>query len=388
MIIKNASVYTEEGRFETRAIYTAGEVFASEPEEAEGEVIDGEGCFAIPGLTDIHFHGCAGHDFCDGTLEAIDRIARYEAGIGVTAIVPATMTMDEDTLYAACEAAHKYRQEQEAGQRKGTALLWGIHMEGPFFSAKRLGAQNPVYLRKPDTELYEEMQKRSGGMIRLVSLAPELEGAMEFIRRYKGEVILSLAHTAADYDTAMKAFEMGATHVTHLFNGMESFSHRAPGVPGAAADAGVEAELICDNVHLHPSVVRSAIRILGEDKVLLVSDSMRATGLVDGTYLLGEQQVTVTGNRAALAGGALAGSVTNLMQCMRIAVKEMGIPLETAVKCAAVNTAKSVGLYDRCGSISAGKYANLVLLDREDLSVRQVILRGEKILVEKCGDIR
>lgn len=379
MVIKNASVYTEEGRFETKAIYTAGEVFVSEPEEAEGEVLDGEGCFAIPGLTDIHFHGCAGYDFCDGTLEAIDRIARYEAGVGVTAIVPATMTMDEKTLYAACKAAHKYRQEQEAGQRKGTALLWGIHMEGPFFSGKRLGAQNPAYLRKIDAELYEEMQKRSGGMIRLVSLAPEVEGAMEFIRRHKGEVVLSLAHTAADYDTAMKAFAMGATHVTHLFNGMEPFSHRAPGVPGAAADAGAEAELICDGVHLHPSAVRSVIRLLGEDKVLFISDSMRATGLGDGTYSLGGQQVTVTGNRAMLAGGSLAGSVTNLMECMRIAVKKMGISLETAVKCAAVNTAKCVGLYDRCGSITVGKYANLVLLDREDLRVRNVILQGKKI---------
>lgn len=379
MIIKNASVYTEAGSFEVKDIYTSGQLFASEPEEAKEEVIDGEGCFAIPGLTDIHFHGCGGYDFCDGTPEAIDKIARYQAGVGVTAIVPATMTMDEDTLYAACEAAHKYRQEQEAGQRKGTALLWGIHMEGPFLSGKKLGAQNPAYLRKPDIEFYKEMQKRSGGMIRLVSLAPELEGAMEFIRRYKGEVVLSLAHTAADYDTALEAFEMGASHVTHLFNGMETFSHRAPGVPGAAADARVETEVICDGVHLHPSVVRSVIRLLGEDKVLFISDSMRAAGLTDGTYLLGGQQVTVTGSRAVIANGALAGSVTNLMECMRIAVKKMGIPLETAVKCAAVNTAKCVGLYDRCGSITIGKYANLVLLDREDLRVRKVILQGEKI---------
>lgn len=379
MIIKNASVYTEAGSFEVKDIYTSGQLFASKPEEAKEEVIDGEGCFAIPGLTDIHFHGCGGYDFCDGTLEAIDKIARYQASVGVTAIVPATMTMDEETLYTACEAACRYRQEQEEGRRKEAALLWGIHMEGPFFSPKRLGAQNPAYLRRPDAVLYEEMQRRSGRMIRIVSLAPEQEGAMEFIRRYKEEVVLSLAHTTADYDTALKAFGMGASHVTHLFNGMETFSHRAPGVPGAAADAGVEAEVICDGVHLHPSVVRSVIRLLGEDKVLFISDSMRAAGLTDGTYLLGGQQVTVTGSRAVIANGALAGSVTNLMECMRIAVRKMGIPLETAVKCAAVNTAKCVGLYDRCGSITVGKYANLVLLDREDLRVRNVILLGEKI---------
>lgn len=379
MIIRNASVYTEQGCFAIKDIYTAGQVFVSEPGEATGEVIDGKGCFAIPGLTDIHFHGSAGYDFCDGMVEAIDRIARYEASVGVTSIVPATMTMDEETLYAACEAAHRYHQEQKEGKRKDGALLCGIHMEGPFLSDKRLGAQNPAYLKRPDSALYEKMQKRSGGLIRLVSLAPETEGAMEFIRRHKGEVVLSLAHTSADYDTAMEAFEMGAVHVTHLYNGMEPFSHRAPGVLGATVDAGAEAELICDGVHVHPSAVRAAFRLLGEDKVLLVSDSMRATGLGDGMYSLGGQQIEVTGNRAVAPNGSLAGSVTNLMECMRIVIRDMGISLETAVKCAAVNTAKCAGIYDRCGSITSGKYANLVLLDREDLSVRQVILQGEKI---------
>lgn len=381
MIVRNASVYTQDGGFETKDIYTSGAVFAAK-EQAGDEVIDGEGCYAVPGLTDIHFHGAAGYDFSDGTLEAINRIARYEAQAGVTAIVPATMTIDEKELYQACGCADRYRREQEVGLRPGAALLWGIHLEGPFLSPKRLGAQNPAYLKRPENALYEGLQKISGGMVKLVSLAPELPGAMEFISRYRKETVLSLAHTAADYDTAMKAFGAGASHVTHLFNGMEPFSHREPGVPGAASEAGAEVELICDGIHIHPCVVRNTLRLLGEDRVLFVSDSMRAAGLSDGVYLLGGQRVRVAGNRAELSDGTLAGSVTNLMDCMRIAVKKMGIPLETAVKCAAVNPAKSVGLYHRCGSITAGKDASFVLLSKRDLSIRQVFLKGEKIPVE------
>ena len=226
--------------------------------------------------------------------------------------------------------------------------------------------------------MYRRLQQESGGLIKLVDIAPEVEGAMPFIQAVYSEVAVSLAHTAADYNTAMEAFGNGARHVTHLFNGMEPYNHRAPGVIGAAADSpGAEVELICDGIHIHPAVVRSSLRLYGPDRVILVSDSVEATGMPDGEYSLGGQPVHVKGNRATLADGTIAGSATNLMQCLRVMVQDMGLPLETAVRCAAVNPAKSIGIYDRYGSIAPGKVANLVLLN-QDLEVMTVILNGEE----------
>ena len=377
MIIKNASVFTEEGRFAKRDIFIKDGKFVMSAEEADGEeIIDAKECFAVPGLTDIHFHGCMGHDFCDGTREAITAMAEYEASVGVTSIVPATMTLGEDTLQGICETAAAYVKEVKNDK---AADLCGINMEGPFVAASKKGAQNGAYIRKPDVEMFDKLTRASGNMIKLVAIAPEVEDAMEFIKAKKDETVLSVAHTATDYDTAMEAFEKGATHVTHLYNAMNPYTHRAPGPIAAAADSGAEVELICDGVHIHPAVVRTTFKIFGDDKVILISDSMMATGLEDGDYSLGGQAVKVVGNLATLADGTIAGSATNLMDCMRTAVQKMHIPLESAVKCAAVNSAKSVGIYDKYGSITPGKVANVVLLKKNDLALEKVILRGKAL---------
>lgn len=378
MIIKNASVYTEDGRFLCKDIYIEGAVFAREGKTLSDRTeIDATGCYAIPGLTDIHFHGCVGHDFCDGTMEAIDAMAAYEASVGVTAIVPATMTLGEETLFEICKTARAYK---ETGGREGRARLFGINMEGPFVALSKKGAQNAAYVRKADIAMFDRLNEASGGMVKLLAIAPEEEGAMEFIEKKHGEVVLSLAHTATDYDTAIRAFEAGASHVTHLYNAMNPYTHRAPGLVGAAADTQkVEVELICDGVHIHPAAVRTTFKIFGDDRIILISDSMMATGLEDGDYSLGGQAVKVVGNLATLKDGTIAGSATNLMDCMRTAVLKMGIPMESAVKCAAVNPAKSVGIYDRCGSITPGKLANVVLLRKENLELSRVILEGKPI---------
>lgn len=376
MIIRNACVYTEEGSFTARDIYIEGTEFADRPLK-DGEVLDGKGCLAIPGLTDIHFHGCMGADFSDGSMTALDKIAGYEARNGITSIVPASMTLPEETLEQVCAAARAFRKQQEAGKKEGKAVLCGIYMEGPFVSKEKMGAQNPDYIRRADQQLFERMQEKSGGMIRFVAIAPETHGAMDFISANRKKTVLSLAHTGADYDTAKKAFAKGACHLTHLYNAMTPFNHRDPGVIGAAVDAKAEAELICDGVHVHPAAVRMALKLFGEDRMIFISDSMRATGLKDGVYTLGGQTVEVKGRYARLENGILAGSVTNLMDCMRWAVKTAGIPIETAVKCAAVNPAKSAGIYEKYGSITPGKAANLVLLKKEDLSVKKVILKGK-----------
>ena len=377
MIIKNASVFTEEGKFAKQDIFIKDGKFVVSAEEADGEeIIDAKECFAVPGLTDIHFHGCMGHDFCDGTREAITAMAEYEASVGVTSIVPATMTLGEDTLQGICETAAAYVKEVKNDK---AADLCGINMEGPFVAASKKGAQNGAYIRKPDVEMFDKLNQASGNMIKLVAIAPEVEDAMEFIKAKKDETVLSVAQAATDYDTAMEAFEKGATHVTHLYNAMNPYTHRAPGPIAAAADSGAEVELICDGVHIHPAVVRTTFKIFGDDKVILISDSMMATGLEDGDYSLGGQAVKVVGNLATLADGTIAGSATNLMDCMRTAVQKMHIPLESAVKCAAVNSAKSVGIYDKYGSITPGKVANVVLLKKNDLALEKVILRGKAL---------
>lgn len=378
MIIKNADVYTEEGIFVPKDIYIKGDCFVESGEDVDDRrELDASGCYAIPGLTDIHFHGCSGFDFSDGTRAAIDALAAYEASVGVTNMVPATMTMPEDVLHASCAAARSYARE---GNHEGKARLRGIHMEGPFIASGRKGAQSGAYIRKPDIALFDRLNEASGGLIRILTIAPEQEGAMDLIERRHSGVIISLGHTNAEYDLCIQAFERGASHVTHLYNAMNPFQHRAPGLIGAAADReNVSVEIICDGIHVHPAVVRTAFKIFGDHRIIFVSDSMRATGLEDGEYLLGGQMVKVRGNVAVLPDRTLAGSVTSLLNCMRRAVLEMGIPLESAVKCAAVNPARRIGIYGECGSITPGKKADVVLLKKEGLELQQVILGGEPI---------
>ncbi len=369
MRIINAKVFTEKGIFENVEVRTAGELISTE--SGDDTVWDAQGCYLIPGLTDIHFHGCAGRDFSEGTWEAMEKIACYEASEGITTIVPATMTLPEKTLRKICEAAASYPNE------KG-AILCGINMEGPFVSIEKKGAQNEDYIVPPSAAFFRRLQKVSGGLVKLLDLAPETEGAWECIRQLKDEVVLSVAHTTANYEIADRAFKEGICHVTHLYNAMTGLSHRDPGVVGAAADnEQVNVELICDGKHVHPVVVRQTFKMFGDDRIIMISDSMEATGMPDGAYALGGQKVIKKGNVAYLEDEkTLAASATNLMDCLRVTVKEMNIPLESAIKCAAVNPAKAVGIYDRYGSITVGKTANMVLL-KENLSLDRVILRGK-----------
>lgn len=378
MIIRNALVYGEDKTFSRLDIRIEEDVFTEicpslAPSENES-VLDADGLYAIPGLIDIHFHGCMGHDFCDGTVEAIDAITRYEASCGVTSVCPATMTVSPESLVQVMDAARTYN---ESLARPGQASLVGINMEGPFISEAKKGAQAAEHIRLCDEALFCSLQERSGGLIKLVDIAPENEGAMEFIDALHDKVTISLAHTTADYQTAKEAYDRGARHATHLYNAMPPFTHRAPGVVGAAFDSPhCRAELICDGVHIHPSVVRATFQLFGDDRMILISDSMRAAGMEDGQYTLGGQDVAVKGKYATLVSdGALAGSVTNLMDCMRTAVKDMQIPLESAIACATMNPAKAIGIYEKYGSISEGKIANIVLLDK-NLNLKQVIING------------
>ena len=390
LMIRNASVFQEDGTFRQEDVcIREGRFEEAGTSGSDSVIVDAKGLMAIPGLVDIHFHGCMGYDFCDGTEEAIRQIAEYELREGITSIVPATMTFPEEKLGIIMESAAAFSQSAEgAGSsliRKTEesctllpcAALRGINMEGPFISMEKKGAQNQAYIVPPDADMFRRLQKKAEGLIRFCDIAPETDGAMDFIRELKDEVRISLAHTTADYDTAREAFIHGARHVTHLFNAMPPFSHRAPGVIGAAAEnPDVIAELICDGIHIHPSAVRAAFRLFGDERICLISDSMMATGLSDGEYTLGGQAVTVRGNLATLADGTIAGSVTNLMDCLRTAVQKMGIPLESAVRCATINPARAAGIDDVCGSIRSGKCADLLLVD-QDLQIKKMVFHGE-----------
>ena len=395
MIIKNVKVYTEKKTFSDGIIYIKDGVFdkiiisetspvnVDSLRNLEGdldEVIDGQGGYAIPGLIDLHFHGCKGYDFCDGTKEAIAEIAKYEASIGVTAIAPATMTLSVEELERILAVAASYKKEAEVSGTQGADLI-GINMEGPFISPAKKGAQDERNIIPCDSDICQRFLDASEGLVKFVGIAPECsEESVHFIQQMKDKVHISLAHTNADYDTAMDAFQAGANHAVHLYNAMPSFTHRAPGVIGAVADnKHVNAELICDGVHIHPSVVRATFQMLGADRMILISDSMRATGMPDGRYTLGGLEVDVVGNRATLVSdGALAGSATNLLDCMRTVVKKMGIPLETAVACATMNPAKALGEYENYGSITPGKKGNVVLLDSE-LNLKMVVKEGTEV---------
>lgn len=372
MILQNAKVYTEEKTFQDGTIYVQGGTFSAAP--ADGPVLDAGGCYAIPGLIDLHLHGCMGYDFCDGTSEAIRQIAAYELSAGVTAFAPATMTLPCGELERILSVAAEYVRQPSEG-----ADLVGVNMEGPFISRVKKGAQDARHIVPCSVEAARRLVDAGQGLVKFLAVAPEENPDFaEFIARMKGRTTVSLAHTNADYDTAMAAFAAGAGHAVHLYNAMPPFTHRAPGVIGAVMDSPhVDAELICDGVHIHPSAVRAAFRMLGADRIVFISDSMRATGMPDGRYTLGGLDVDVTGNRAVLASdGALAGSATNLLDCMRTAVREMGVPLTDAVACATINPARSLGIDDRYGSICPGKKADFLLLDTE-LNLKAVVKDGK-----------
>ncbi len=372
MRIIGGEVFDLEQGFTARDLCTDGTLIADA--SGDGVVLDASGCYVIPGLIDVHFHGCMGEDFSDATPDGLQTMADYELSQGVTYICPAGMTLGEDTILDICRnaAAHK-------AHSTGGAELAGVNLEGPFLCYAKKGAQNAAFLHDPDAAMLHRFQEAARGLVKLVTIAPEQPGSIAFIKAANRDgVNVSVGHTMADYDIASAAYEAGARQATHLFNAMPPFTHRAPGVIGAAFDhPGVRAELICDGVHIHPSVVRAAFRLFGADRVILISDSLRATGMPDGKYPFGGQEIVVCGNRATMADdpNTLAGSVTSLMGCLRQAAS-FGIPLADAVRAASYNPACAIGIDDRAGSLDIGKEASLVLLDQKDLSVKAILFRG------------
>lgn len=362
-----------DGRFVRGGFSVENGRFAHVLEDVPGPAEDLDGALVIPGLVDIHVHGCAGADFSDGDYAGLVRMARYLARRGVTSFAPASMTLPYDALDKAFHAAARLRRE---GLADGARLM-GIQMEGPFLSREKRGSQNPAYLHLPDWDRFLRLYDAAEGLLRIVDVAPELPGAVEFTRRASEKCRVSVAHTAAGYDQAAAVFDAGATHLTHLFNAMSGIHHRHPGPIGAASEReNVTAELICDGIHVHPSAVRMAFRLF-PGRICLISDALRCCGMADGSYSLGGQEILLSGGVARLTGGAIAGSAADLYQCMRRAVS-FGIPREQAVWAATALPARVIGRESETGAIADGRAADFVICGGE-LEPEAVYLGGKRL---------
>lgn len=363
MVIKNAKVLIGKAFIEADIEFDKTITSIGKSDAPGG--MDGQNCYVVPGLVDIHTHGAMGQDFSDGIPEGLQPMADFYAAHGVTSFLATTMTLKEEVLAPAMHAIRDFKPSSGA-------KCAGIHLEGPFLSYAKRGAQAAENLHKPDAALFRRLNEASGGMVKMVTVACEEEGAMPFIREVSKICAVSLGHTAADYDTAMAGFAAGASHATHLYNGMPSFLHRAPGVIGAAFDAGASVELICDGLHIHPAVIRATYQLFG-DRLNLVSDSLRCTGMPDGNYELGGQPIVMKNGKATLLDGTLAGSSISLLDAVHNVVR-FGLPLASAVYAASTAPALAAGL--DAGVLQAGRPADLLVLD-ENLSLKAVFVDGK-----------
>lgn len=371
MVIGNANVFTD-GKFRRASVTVEGDKIAAIGAPDIPCDVDAEGKYLVPGFVDIHTHGAVNEDFSDGDPTGLEKMSRYYAKNGVTSFLATTMTLKEETLLPAMKAIRDFKRPANG------AKCAGIHLEGPFLSYAKRGAQAAENLHAPDVQLFHRLNAASGNGVRLVTVAPEEPGAMEFIREVSQICTVSLGHTTADYDTAMAAFGAGASHATHLFNGMPSFLHRAPGVVGAAFDSGASVELICDGLHIHPSAVRVAHQMFGKNFVA-ISDSLRCAGMPDGQYELGGQPIEMNSGKATLLGtDTLAGSSTNLLAEVRNLVR-FGISLEAAITAVSAAPAKAIGAGWRIGKIAPGYAADFLLLTPK-LDLLAVYIDGEQII--------
>lgn len=373
MLISNVRYFGADFRFHTGDVRVEGGVFAEVTErdaQPQGDFV------LVPGLVDIHLHGNSNLDFSDGDYASLTRIASYLARAGTTSFSATSLTLPEPALQRAYETAASFRWEAP----EGCASLCGITMEGPFFNEAKKGAHEAGYLRLPDAAMLKRLQEAAQGLIRIACVAPELPGAIEYIKAVREMgITAAAAHTNARYDEAAQGFDAGITHLTHLFNAMPPLLHREPGVIGAAAERqNVTAELIGDGVHVHPSAVRAAFKLFGAERLCIVSDAIPATGLPEGgVSTLGGQRITVKNGCAVLEDGTIAGSVASLLDCVRRVIA-MGIPAEHALRCATANPAAVLGRAD-IGAIAGGRRADFLLLSAGDWSLREVYLAGTRI---------
>lgn len=371
MIIKNAIIYDKNFEPIKTDIRIEGDTIAEMGENLDGSnIISMDSLTLMPGFIDIHIHGCNGGDMSDCDEKSLEKMSAYLAKNGVTSFCPASMTMPHKELRRSFETVEKYK-----GRECG-AYIQGINMEGPFISHEKKGAQAGEYIRNPDIEEFNLLNKIS--QVLLVDVAPEVPGAFDFALQAAKVCTVSVAHTNADYDTACRAFENGFSHATHLFNAMPAIFNREPGAVAAVFNnEKATAELICDGFHIHPAVLRMSFRLLGEGRAVVVSDAMKAAGLNDGDYILGGQTVYVRDGKAQLANGAIAASTTNLFTEFKNLLS-LGIPFKSALKACTINPATVIKRDNRIGSLKVGKIADIIAVDRV-YNLKAVIVKGNLI---------
>lgn len=370
-IYTNGYVFSEQGFFKGGFAVENGcftRVFAGDEKG-----VDLQGAYVLPGLVDIHIHGAMGADFSDGDAEGLLRMGRYLAGEGVTSFVPTSMTLPYEVLEQACRTAREIHQAQPAGR----AHIAGVRLEGPFFSEKKRGAQNPAYLKSPEYAAFERLREASGGLVRIIDVAGELPGAVDFAGRASREAVVSLGHTDCTYEEACAFMEAGATHLTHLFNAMPGIHHRTPGPIAAGSEReNVTAECIGDGRHVHPAVLRLAYKLF-PNRLCLISDGLRCMGMPEGAYTLGGQEIFLRDGLARLKDGTIAGAAISLYTCLQ-RVLSFGIDHVQAVASATVLPARVLGLEEEIGSIRPGARADFLLCN-ETLCKQQVFLQGEAL---------
>lgn len=373
MILKNAEVFNGDFEKIRADVKIDGEKISKIGNFSSEDGLDLTGLVVMPGLIDMHIHGCGGSDTGDATPEALETMSQTLVKNGVTSFCPASMTLSFEEL------TKIFANIDAMKDKVGGAYIHGANMEGPYIAMSKKGAQNPLYVRNPDKEEFKKLYEGCNGAIRVVDIAPECDGGDEFIKEIQPICPVSIAHTDAGYDDAVHAIELGVRHITHLFNAQSGLHHRKPGVVGAAFDVGrangVRAELICDGFHIHPATLRIAFREMGEDGTVIISDSMKAAGCPDGDYDLGGQPVYVRDGKALLADGTIAASTSNVYKELKNVIS-FGIPEKQAVKSATINPAKAIRVSDKTGSIEEGKLADILVVDK-DYNIKLVIVKGE-----------
>ena len=331
------------------------------------EILDAQGNFVAPGFINVHIHGCAGADVMDGTPAALEKICRFLPRTGVTSFLPTTMTMPLEDIHRALE---NIRSAETSG-----AKILGANVEGPFISAKYSGAQDKKNIRRADLSLLSEYLD----VIKIITAAPE-EFDFSFIDACRAKnILVSVGHSAADYETAMAAIERGASHITHLFNAQTGLHHRKPGIVGAALDSHATVELITDDVHVHPAVQRLVWKVKPREEIVLITDSLRACGLGDCESELGGQKVFVRSGVAKLADGTIAASVAPMNAVVKNFHRNTRANLAEVIELVTKNPARELGVYDKLGSLEVGKAADIVIFD-EDFNIRHAFVAGKSFL--------
>lgn len=369
MIIKNCMVFYDK-QFKKLDVEFQGDTITRVGDGLQGEeMTDLEGKLLLPGFIDVHTHGREGLDFSTASPEEIGHLRRSYAENGVTSILATTMSMPAEATKRIMSSNRIAIEANNSGSR-----ILGINMEGPYLGVDRKGCHDVNNLEAPDFEEFEELDALSGENIRMVDLDPKLPNAIEFIKRYGRDKTISLAHTSATYELACEAVKAGATHVTHLFNAMNSLHHREPGIVGMVSDYPVYAELICDGIHIHPAVIRMMFRLMS-DRLVLISDSMSAAGLGDGEYELGGLKVFVQNRKAALADGTIAGSTLNVFEAVKNVIS-FGVEKEQAILSATLIPAKSIR-EEKVGEIKPGRKADILIVS-PDFTLEQVYVGGNR----------